>query len=162
MSTVSIQPATRIGGALLWLALSSSAQAACQVTQMTFDLPPYIPTVSAKGQFQVKVQCDASEDTYQLELMGVDGMGGTGLDALQVRLSSPGTLSTLAVMVHGARPLFSGALLQGSQNLRFPVTAEANQWIGAGEYAAQVWLTLKSIDSTTSRSFLDLPKGDQP
>jgi hypothetical protein len=119
------------------------------IAQAQLDMPDYSALRSSTGVLAVRIECDTPGDRAQLVMTG-SGLS-TSLDQqLQLTVYNTAlgglpfkTQAPLILTVNQGFPLLAGLDVNGSQTLRFPLTAQAGQWVSVGTYALPLTLSLR-------------------
>lgn len=130
--------------------LLSSAGARCVIAQAQLDMPDYSALLASTGMLAVRIECDAPTDTTQLLLEG-PGLSTSINQQLQLTVYNTAatnpvyrTQAPLILTMGQGLPLLAGLNINGTQTLRFPLTAQPGQWVPVGTYSVPLSLSLRT------------------
>ena len=134
---------------LIACVLLSSAGARCMIAQAQLAMPEYSALRASTGVLAVRIECDSPDDRAQL-LMEGSGLSASLDQQLQLTVYNFEacnlpfqTQAPLILTVNQGLPLMAGLDVNGSQTLRFPLTAQAGQWVPVGTYTLPLSLSLR-------------------
>ncbi|MFC4454794.1 hypothetical protein [Deinococcus sonorensis] len=129
--------------------LLSSAGARCVIAQAQLEMPDYSALRASTGVLAVQIECEAPSDATQLLLQG-PGLSVSMDQQLQLTVYNTATgtrpyqtQAPLILTINQGLPLLAGLGVNGSQTLRFSLTAKAGQWVSVGTYSLPLTLSLR-------------------
>ncbi|WP_188904911.1 hypothetical protein [Deinococcus aerophilus] len=121
------------------------------ITQAQLEMPEYSALRASTGMLAVRIECDVSSEPVRLQLEGA-GLSATLDQQLQLTVynTSSGRPPTqvqvpLILTMGQGLALLTGLTVNGSQTLRFPLTAQAGQWVPVGTYGLPLTLSLRPL-----------------
>ncbi|WP_221091333.1 hypothetical protein [Deinococcus aquaedulcis] len=123
-----------------FLLLSLGMAGASCALETQLDLPSYSALSPLNGALTITVRCDLPGEATTLFL----DAPGAAVNGNDLHLFLYGAAERTTLVLRGAAPLRAGLPLSGTQTLRFPLSAPANQWVSTGWYAAPLTLDLRT------------------